>query len=290
MTVVALASMGNETQEFVMYTTQTSSRRNHIGQTVALAAMCIAAGLTGGHASGSSAKAGRIHRIPGIPGTTVTSIGTPGGGGVGPIIFGGGGTYGGPGDTVPPGPGNHHIGMCTMNFPPNVCDSGPACNLGWEWTPDEPRCEWPAFLPSTTEPLYAQGFKLTAGDVLEMLDQGTACVDAYGNITACIQAPFDVHEVHVFQSGWTNGYNQNAAINNAVSTTVCVDGDLLMSGWPFEEVAQARPCDYPIVCISFNAECIAQALQDWAASGTNLDEWSDAWLFYVDFVSCTPCD
>lgn len=279
-----------------MFGSSTQSRITRIGTktltAIAAMAFLLSADLAGGGpvgAPGGTFKdAGRVGGS--LPSVVLTALPVPGGGGVGPIIVGGGGTYEGPGDTVPPGSGSGDIGMCTMNLPPAVCDVDPACDLGWDWTPDESRCVWPKFGPPTNDPLYAQGFMLTIGDVMEMFDQGAACIDAYGNITACIAAPFDVHEVHVFQSGWINGYNHNAPIDEAVSTTVCVDDDLLMSGWSFEELAQARPCDYPTVCVTFNAQCLFAAMQDWAQSGVDLNAWSNAWLFYVDFVSCMPCE
>ncbi|HCA38836.1 MAG TPA: hypothetical protein DEO92_04050 [Phycisphaerales bacterium] len=273
--------MSVETKEFAMFESRLSSRITRLGTHALATASVMVLGM-------SMAAHGQL--VGSLPGGVVTPLPIPGGGVIGPIIVGGGGTYEGPGDTVPPGSGNGNIGMCTMNLPPVVCDTDPACDLGWYWTPDDPRCVWPKFGPPTTDQLYAQGFMLTIGDVMEMFQQGNACIDVYGNITACIAAPFDVHEVHVFQSGWINGYNNNAPIAEAVSTTVCVDGDLLMSGWSFEEIAQARPCDSPAVCVSFNAQCLFAAMQDWSQSGVDLSQWSNAWLFYVDFVSCMPCE
>ncbi len=225
-----------------------------------------------------------------VPIVQISGIPIPGGGGLVPVPWGNGGTYGGPGDTVPPGPGEHHIGMCTMSLPPAVCDASPACSLGWEWEPDQPRCVWPQFGPATGYQHYAQGFRMTISTMVDLLENAGSCVDQQGNITICIDAPFPTHEVHVFESGWINGYERTAAIEDAVSTAVCIDGEIVMAGWAFDEIARAAGCTYPQVCITFNAECMWAALQDWAEAGINLDAWGDAWRFYVDFVRCDPCD
>ncbi|MCP4759484.1 MAG: hypothetical protein GY894_11650 [Planctomycetes bacterium] len=214
----------------------------------------------------------------------------PGGGQIDPVPWGNGGTYGGPGDIVPPGAGEHTIGMCTMELPPTGCATDPQCDLGWEWTLDDERCVWPRFGPGSGLPHVAQGYMFTIADVVAMLQPGSGCIDWQGNITICVDAPFDVHEVHVFQSGWINGYVPTAAIENAVSTKVCIGGETVMAGWSFEELAEAQNCDFPTVCITFSAECMMAALRDWAASGLDPSQWAGSWLFYVDFVSCTPCD
>jgi hypothetical protein len=130
----------------------------------------------------------------------------------------------------------------------------------------------------------------TIGDVVAMLQEGANCTDWQGNVTICVEAPFETHEVHVFQSGWINGYLPTAAITDAVSTSVCIGGEIVMAGWSFEELAESRNCDFPTVCITFNVECMAEALRDWAATGLDFSQWAGKWLFYVDFVSCTPCD
>jgi hypothetical protein len=296
MVAVRFACVGMDTKEFAMLESSMTRRGIRVGvrvlATVAMAAFCLSVEVAGGDAvgvpGGTYKGSGRV--VGSLPTVVTAALPIPGGGSVGPIGFGGGGTYEGPGDTVPPGPGNGNIGICTMNLPPVVCSGTPSCDSGWDWTPDDPRCVWPKFGPFSEDPLYAQGFMLTIGDVLQLFQQGNACIDSYGNITACIMAPIDVHEVHVFQSGWINGYIANVPIADAVGATVCVDGTLLMSGWSFQEVAQARPCDYPTVCVSFNAECLFEALRDWSESGVDLNQWSNSWLFYVDFVSCMPCE
>jgi hypothetical protein len=224
------------------------------------------------------------------PGFSLQQISVPGGGGIGPIPWGNGGTYEGPGDTVPPGIGEHTMGMCGMQLPPVVCDATAQCDLGWQWTADSERCVWPRFRPGVGLPLLAQGFMLRPDTVIEMLQSGAACLDGFGNITVCVESPFEAHEVHVFQSASINGYSSDAAIDDAVSTAVCIDDELVLAGWSFEELAQARPCDYPTVCITFRAECMIEALRDWADAGVRPDGWGNSWFFYVDFVSCTPCD
>ncbi len=251
-----------------------------------VAAAAVAAGAIGIGAS----QAGVQARAQAISGVQVSSVAVPGGGGTDPIPWGNGGTYGGPGDTVPPGSGGHQIGLCTMELPPVVCGGSPSCGLGWEWIPEPVRCVWPRFGPGVGYPLYAEGFKMTIGTMMDLLESGDDCRDALGNITICVDAPFPTHEVHVFESGWINGYDRDAAINDAVSTAVCIDNDIVMAGWAFEEIARASGCTYPTVCITFNAACMEAALQDWAKAGIDLNAWSDAWLFYVDFVSCDPCE
>ena len=227
--------------------------------------------------------------VPGGVVAQISAVIAPSGGTV-PIPWGNGGTYEGPGDTVPPGTGGHQIGMCTMNLPPVVCDAWPQCSEGWEWAPDTPRCVWPQFGPAVGAPVLTQGYGLTINTVIGMLENGAECIDQYGNITACVEAPFEVHELHIFQSGWINGYVPDAAIKQAVSPAVCIDHNIQMAGWSFQEIAQSRPCDYPMVCITFNAQCMMQALRDWQSAGIDLSQWGGSWLFYVDFVSCMPCD
>ena len=97
-------------------------------------------------------------------------------------------------------------------------------------------------------------------------------------------------EIHIFESGWINGYYNQAAIQNAVPATVCVGGEVVSIGWAFEELVKAESCEMTDVCITFNAECMIDALLDWAVSGIAPGEWADSWLFAVDFVSCAPCE
>jgi len=212
----------------------------------------------------------------------------PIGGHIGSIPFGNGGTYEGPGDTVPPGNGNNNIGMCTMLLPPVVCDATPQCDEGWQWAPEDPRCTWPALPPGTQWPLLAQGFQFTIGDAMDML--GPDCVDWQGNITICLNSPFEVREVHVFQSDWINGHDRTAPIDAAVSTAVCIGDDIVNVGWSFDEIVRGENCEFVQVCITFNAECLRDALLDWQKAGVDLNAWSGKWLFYVDFVSCLECD
>ena len=217
----------------------------------------------------------------------VTGTQIPGGGIIGaPIGGGNGGHYEGPGDTVPPCPG------CPI--PPSHCVmplgfvcGGPECTE-LEWVPDDRVCKFPRF-GFNTDPVWSRGYRLTMGDVIEMLQNGSACADAYGNITTCIDSPFPVDEVHVFESGWINGY-QPAPISQSVTATVCWDGMPSVVGWPFNEVAKDYNCEYTTVCISFSAACMQQALMAWYASGADLGSNWDSWLFYVDFLSCDPCE
>lgn len=216
---------------------------------------------------------------------SVDSVPNPGGGHTGSEGHGGGGHYAGPGDTVPPCPG--------CNVPPEhcvmplgyLCDS-PVCE-DLMWTPDDPVCKYPQF-GVNVDPLWAQGYMLTIGDMIELLQSGAACADAYGNITTCITSPFPVEEVHVFESGWINGYDP-APISQSVTATVCFDGVTSFPGWPFDEVARNYSCQYTTVCVSFSAACMQQALLEWYSAGADIIG-SDGWLFYIDFISCDPCE
>ncbi|MDP7008699.1 MAG: hypothetical protein QGI78_03915 [Phycisphaerales bacterium] len=218
------------------------------------------------------------------PSATVTSIPNPSGGHVDGQHTGGG-HYEGPGDTVPPCDG------CSV--PPEHCVmplgflcGGPECSE-LEWVPDDPVCKYPEY-GFGSDPVWSQGYMLTIGDMVELLQTGAACADAYGNITACIDSPFLVDEVHVFESGWINGY-QEAPISQSVTSTVCFNGSTSFPGWPFEETTRNYNCEYVTVCVSFSAACMQQALIEWYASGADIIG-SNSWLFYVDFLSCEPCE
>jgi len=156
-----------------------------------------------------------------------------------------------------------------------------------EWIPDDLICKYPVF--GGNVPVWSQGFMLTLGDVVEALQSGNACADEYGNITTCIDSPFTVDEVHVFESGMINGYSP-APISESVSATVCFNGNPTVVGWSFNQVSYNYDCEPATVCISFSAECIQAALLDWYNSGTNMADYWGKWLFYVDFISCDPCE
>jgi hypothetical protein len=223
---------------------------------------------------------------PTSPGVSISATTPPSGGHVGGQIKPGGGHYEGPGDTVPPCDG--------CSTPPSQCSmplgyvcGGPECD-DLSWQPDYLVCKYPQFGNSST-PVWTQGYALTLGNVIETLQNSTACFDPYGNITTRIDAPFPVDEVHVFESGWINGYIP-APIDQSVSATVCFDGTPTIVGWSFNQVAFDYDCAPATVSITFNASCMQQALMDWYANGTDMGANWDKWLFYVDFVSCDPCE
>ena len=218
-----------------------------------------------------------------IQANTVTSVTPPSGGHVGgqPV-----GVYIGPGDTVPPCDG------CTI--PEEQCDMpmgtvcyGPACPY-LDWTENEMVCKYTQYGYSQT-PMWTQGYYLTIGEIVEGLQNGSSCIDQYGNITTRITSPFPVDEVHVFESGIINGYNPSP-IEESVSATVCFDGAPAVAGWAFDEIAYDYDCELATVTISFNAACIQEALVAWHAYGTDMNMYQNVWLFYVDFVSCDPCE
>ena len=199
-----------------------------------------------------------------------------------------GGAYQGPGDTVPPGDDDHDIGRCDMPFG-LVCQAVDSCPE-MDWLPHAPRCTLPALQASDPDPVWARLYTLSIREVIEGLRSGATCQDEFGNITTCLQTPFPVSEIHVFQSGWINGYNAQAAIQDDVPATVCVGGEVLSIGWAFDELVRAESCDMTEVCITFSAECMTSALLDWAMSDISPGEWADSWLFAVDFVSCASCE
>jgi|TARA_B100000959_G_scaffold133634_1_gene140083 hypothetical protein len=220
------------------------------------------------------------------PTASVQSISPPSGGKLGGGPIGSGGHYEGPGDTVPPCDGCPVPPVqCEMPLG-NLCDA-PVCEE-LDWVADEYLCKFPVF-GIYQEPVWTQGFMLTMGDIIEALQSGAACADEYGNITACIDSPFPVDEVHVFESGWINGY-AGAPIGESVSATVCFDGTPTIVGWSFDQVSYNYDCELATVCLTFSAECMQSALMDWYASGVDMSSYSNSWLFYVDFISCDPCE
>jgi hypothetical protein len=217
---------------------------------------------------------------------TIQGIAPPSGGDVGGEPIGGGGHYEGPGDTVPP------CDTCTP--PPSQCTmslgyvcGGPECN-NLDWVADQLVCKYPQF-GNTGLRVWSQGCMLTLGDIIDALQNGTACIDEYGNVTTRVDSPFPVDEVHVFESGWINGY-EPAPISQSVSATVCFDGTPTIVGWAFNQVAFDYDCELATVSITFSAACMQQALLGWYWNGTDLGSNSDSWLFYVDFISCDPCE
>ncbi len=217
---------------------------------------------------------------------TVTTITPPSGGDVDGQPIGGGGHYEGPGDTVPPCDG------CTP--PPSQCTMslGYVCNgnecLDLEWGADDYVCKYPQFGFSST-PVVTQGYYLTLGEIIDSMQNGAACIDEYGNVTTRIGSPFPVDEVHVFESGMINGYSP-APIAQSVSATVCFDATPTIIGWSFNQVSYDYDCEFATVTISFNAACLQQALIGWYSSGTNMNDYWNDWLFYVDFVGCDSCE
>ncbi|MBC8201146.1 MAG: hypothetical protein H8E86_03790 [Planctomycetes bacterium] len=222
---------------------------------------------------------------PSAPGITTQGTSLPSGGGIDGQPIGGGGHYDGPGDIVPPCPG------CPL--PPSQCimPLGDVCFanecLEVEWVPDYEVCKYPMF--SSGGPVWTQGYMLTVGNIIEALQSGDACADEFGNITMCIESPFAVDEVHVFESGMINGYDP-APIDESVTATVCFDGEASIVGWAFNQVSYNYDCEFATVCVTFNADCMQGALMDWYAYGINMDSIWNQWLFYVDFVSCEPCE
>jgi hypothetical protein len=205
-----------------------------------------------------------------------------------PTIVPSGGVYEGPGDIVPPVDDEHDIGRCDMPLG-LVCTAQDSCDV-MDWQPQPLRCTLPALTSSNPEPVWARLYTLSIREIVEGLQSGDMCLDEYGNITTCLEAPFPISEVHIFESGWINGYDSQAAIESAVPVTVCVGGEVLSVGWPFEELVKAEACEITTVCLSFSAECMREALLDWALSGLSPFEWSNKWLLAVDFVSCDPCE
>lgn len=220
------------------------------------------------------------------PTASIHSIPPPSGGKIGGGPFDNGGQYEGPGDTVPP------CGDCAQTSTHcggevgYLCDA-PVCN-DLEWTPDVPGCKYPQFGYNGNRD-WSQGYMLTIGDMVDAIQNGTDCFDDLGFITMRISSPFPVGEVHVFESGWINGF-EYTPIDHAVNATVCFDGNPTVSDWAFDEVAYDYDCEYATVTVSFHVNCIHTALLLWYLSDTNMDNHQDDWLFYVDFVSCDPCD
>jgi hypothetical protein len=222
---------------------------------------------------------------PSIPGTTITNISPPPGGGTDGQPIGGGGHYEGPGDTVPPCDDCEvPPAQCVMPLG-NVCFAEECPEL--EWVPDAQICKYPVF--GGQDLVWAQGYMLTVGDVIEALQSGNACADEFGNITTCIDSPFPVDEAHVFESGMINGYVPSP-IDESVTATVCFDGEVSIVGWSFNQVSYNYDCEFATVCITFSADCIQGALMDWYANGTDMGSIWNQWLFYVDFISCEPCE
>ena len=239
----------------------------------------LSIGFAVSHLSGQLATASQ-------PTVSVHSNPPPSGGKLGGGPVGSGGHYEGPGDIVPPCDG------CPL--PPVQCEmplgnlcAAPVCQE-LEWVPDVYQCKYPVF-GIYQDPVWSQGFKLTIGEIVDALQSGAACSDGFGNITACVDSPFPVDEVHVFESEWINGYAP-APIEESVTATVCFGGTPTTVGWSFDQVSYNYDCEMATVCETFGAECMQSALMDWYASGADMSSYLDSWLFYVDFISCDPCE
>lgn len=223
----------------------------------------------------------------------VGTVGVPGRQPANPVIHPGGGTYGGPGDIVPPG--GSGTGSGNPCFPPPVCAADSASCASANSVPGVPWEEVSAPCVTVGGDLYeAYGVNLTLGALKDLCDDYASgalagIVGPGGTLKICYTSTVGVQQVHVFESSWltTACYLHGAC--GAVPVRVCINGQSFHNG----TIGSAGlgwggfGCDQVEVCLVLDMDCLCCAIN----AIYNADPFADPdkWLFHVGFVSCFPC-
>ncbi len=210
-----------------------------------------------------------------------------------------GGTYGGPGDTVPFGGGpnpNCVNNNCTP--PASRCGMGVSCPV--TWTPNiDPHC-FNCVCDTDLHPINS--FSVTFDSMLQLCNSG--CVDANGDIT--IRHDFyNVCDAQVFESRLLifAGFNNYPAMPPGGSVVVrpCVNGSCTPFGCG--QLGPACRTSVPTTCLgcndvsislTFNAACMCNALNAWittlSAQGIPYASYSNFWLLNITATTCQICE
>jgi hypothetical protein len=208
----------------------------------------------------------------------------------------GGGHYGGPGDTVPPGSGGGP-GCNGIICPPAPISCGTfVCSANW--VPHPVLACYACACDAQPHPV--QAWDLTF-DGLNALINNPAC-GGTGEITVT-KTVSDVCDVTGILSNWLiAGSYTPMPINGTVPVLVCVDGQPLTNpggqatalgvNCAAVKSSNCLNCNPPgthVISVTFNRVCMARALNAWqTALGSSYD--GSKWLIHIAATGCVSCN
>jgi hypothetical protein len=210
----------------------------------------------------------------------------------------GGGTYSGPGDTVPPGSGGTGPGCSGLlcGTAPTACGT-PICTA--TWTPAPVTGCFSCICDDDQHPV--QAYHLTLEN-LRLLACNSSCTDASGNISVEITG-VNACQASVFLSRWLiHGSWPNMPISATVPVLACVNGQIMCNpgaectalGVNCREVkiSNCLECASATVTLTFNRDCMCTALNAWFTQMTpaQWNAYKNTWMLHVAFTKCTVCD
>ncbi len=228
----------------------------------------------------------------------VTPVPAPNPHPVRPIPIGPGGTYTGPGDTVPPGGGGTGGGGACANLnctsPSTVCGAGRVCPVVWRprQVPGCYNCSCDDYL----HPIIS--YDLSFDALLQLCN--TACVDTNGDITVRVTIP-SACDAQVFMSNWLvygafTGFPTMPPVGSVV-VSPCVNGNGL--GLLGDQCVRTRAsgcidCNDAVISFTFNRDCMCSALTAWvtvlSAQGVPYASYKNNWMLNVSATSCMICE
>jgi hypothetical protein len=204
-----------------------------------------------------------------VPGTDIRATGIDDEANLEPAP--GNGSYGGPTDFVPP----------VITVPPTTCTPtmSTSCNTGPDkFTLDSIQCICvPPHVGHTGE-----GWVLHLNEILAAATSGQSPPDANG-IIWFTKFKTEVDHIDVYVTDWFN-----KLFGPLVPMTVCVDGNVKVSGKLVHYSKPVLDCQAKTVSVGIDYDCLLAALQTYANNGTPLP--SDEWIVHIGFTLCDPCE